>query len=231
MRVTMPSERKFEIYHAVQTEHLSRREAARRFKLSPTRVQQMVMEVRAFVLEHGSESTLNMEPDQLELASLRLGYEKLCFYEQRLMRQWTAAESSASMQGLAVRLMQASARIVIEQTKLAGRIAKVQKEMLEEGTFEAAQHSYVLEDDDDEETEHSEASPPEEDCTEDDPPMSAEEERMINEIIASLGPNATSDQIFQATLLRGAQMKPENTPAQLGLFVADAASIGRPTVD
>jgi hypothetical protein len=216
MRVTMPSERKFEIYHAVQTEHLSRREAARRFKLSPTRVQQMVMEVRAFVLEHGSESTLNMEPDQLELASLRLGYEKLCFYEQRLMRQWTAAEASASTQGLAVRLMQASARIVIEQTKLAGRIAKVQKEMLEEGTFEATQHSYVLEEDeDDEEAAHSEPSPPEEDCTEDDPPMSAEEERMIKEIIASLGPGATSDQIFQAILLRGGLIKPENTPAQL----------------
>ena len=45
MTLSLPSERNWAIFHSVTTEHLSRREAAERFGLSSTRVQQIVQQV------------------------------------------------------------------------------------------------------------------------------------------------------------------------------------------
>jgi len=224
MRLILPSERKFEVYHAVETDQLSRREAARRFGLSPTRVQQIVVDVKQFIAQHGSEDVLNIAPQMLELASLRLCHERLSHLYRTTMRLSQGLDSGET--SAYVRLLQTAARLTIDQAKVAGRIGKAQTALIEAGELNYEVHEIVYEDDDEEapslavaeEADHDEAtSPPARGCTENAASSSeptAEEFAVLAEVAASLGPEATSEQVVAEVMKRGLMHVFENTPAQ-----------------
>src|SRR5690349_19998971 len=111
MRVTFPSEQKFEVYHAVESLKLSRSEVAKRFGISLTRVQQMMSDVTAFVSEYGSEDLLNVSPERRELVALRLRYERLCFFYLTIMRKYNALEASNGSAGAMVKLLTTGSKI------------------------------------------------------------------------------------------------------------------------
>jgi hypothetical protein len=150
MQLTLPSERNFDIYQAVTTEQLSVREAAQRFRVSPARVQQIVAQVKHFVLTHGCEALHCSSPERLELGSLRMCYVRLEHYQRLVMRSYHAGPEPASVSAQC-RLLQAAARLSIDLTRVVGRIAKVQLDMLEAGTLqreELENVEFVLADED-----------------------------------------------------------------------------------
>ncbi len=223
MRLILPSERKFEVYHAVETDQLSRREAARRFGLSPTRVQQIVVDVKQFIAQHGSEDVLNIAPQMLELASLRLCHARLSHLYSTTMRLSHGLDSRQT--SAYVRLLQTAARLTIDQAKVAGRIGKAQTALIEAGELNYEVHELVYEEDEEtpalavaEESEAEEAtSPPARGCTENALSSSEpteEELAVLTEVAASLGPDATSEQVVAEVMKRGLMHVFENTPAQ-----------------
>lgn len=202
MRVNVPSERKFEVFHAIQTQHMTRRQAARRFGISPTRVQQMLADVDAFVRQHGDEDLIETSPEKLELVSLRFCYARLSHFYAMLMRKYNSLEGSSLAQE--VRLLQAAARMSVEQTKVVARISKVQQAMIEAGTLTHQPYEVVREDDEEENVADAPApaqeaacSPPAEGCTEEDDELTEAETRALTEVFANLGPDASSEQVFQ----------------------------------
>jgi hypothetical protein len=209
MRLILPSERKFEVYHAVETDQLSRREAARRFGLSPTRVQQIVADVKHFIARHGGEDVLNIEPQMLELASLRLCHERLSHLYRTTMRLSQGLDSRDT--SAYVRLLQTAARLTIDQAKVAGRIGKAQIALIEAGELNNEVHEIVYEDSDDA------LSPPAGGCTENaafESEPTPEELAVLTEVAASLGPDATSEQVIAEVMKRGLMHVFEKTPAQ-----------------
>jgi hypothetical protein len=219
MRVTFPSEQKFEVYHAVESLKLSRREVAKRFGLPLTRVQQMMSDVTAFVSEYGSEDLLNVAPERRELVALRLCYERMCFFYRTIMRKYNALEASNGSPGAMVKLLTTGSKISMDQAKLAGRIAKVEQEMIEAGTLDYQQHAFEYEDDEDEETESETpvraTAQQEEDDEEDNEREPTEEEmQAIKEIFTKLGPKATSEQVYAELVKRGMENVFEKTPVQ-----------------
>lgn len=150
MKIMVPSERNFDIYNAVTTAGKSLRTVAALFELSLTRVQQIVDQVRYYLSQFGSQELLFSPPRQAELAALRLTYEKLRYIQGQLMREWDASlakangESSDDALSLTrsksqpnIKLVQQAVKVSIEQTKLAGRIAKVYGELHEQGEVES----------------------------------------------------------------------------------------------
>jgi hypothetical protein len=222
MRVTFPSEKKFEVYHAVESLKLTRREVAKRFGLSLTRVQQMMADVTAFVSEYGSEDLLNVEPQRRELVALRLCYERMCFFYRTIMRKYNALEASNGSTGAMVKLLTTGSKISMDQAKLAGRIAKVEQEMIEAGTLDYQQHVFEYEDDEEEETESAtpvralapRAADEQEDDDEDDDELTLEEAQQVAAIIKKLGPDASSQQLFQELVAQGLADRFEKTPVQ-----------------
>jgi hypothetical protein len=218
MRVTFPSEQKFEVYHAVESLKLSRREVAKRFGLSLTRVQQMMSDVTAFVSEYGSEDLLNVAPERRELVALRLCYERMCFFYRTIMRKYNALEASNGSTGAMVKLLTTGSKISMDQAKLAGRIAKVEQEMIEAGTLDFQQHAFEYEDDDDDDLESAtpvRATAQQEEEDDDNEREPTEEEmQAIKEIFTKLGPNATSEQVYAELVKRGMENVFEKTPVQ-----------------
>lgn len=135
MRVTLPSERNFEIYHAAVTEQMARRDVAARFGLSLTRVQQIVTQVEHFVREHGHERLRCDSPERLELSSLRLCYDQVDHFQKMVMRSYHALNEQGASVVAQCRLLQTATRLCIDLTRVAGRIAKAQCAMLEAGTI------------------------------------------------------------------------------------------------
>lgn len=221
MRADVPSERNFEVYHAVETYKLTRREAAKRFGISPTRVQQIVVDVKEFLCDHGSVELLNIPPADVELASLRVCYERLNHFYTKVIRQFNTLELSMPGSPATIRLIQAATRISVEQSKVAGRICKVQKQMIESGEMPEPSHTFyqeVLEDDEDERNEshgdEAEQTPLEEGCTENNEEPTEEEQAAVAEVIAKLGPHATFDDIVREALTHKSLNKSAYTPAQ-----------------
>ena len=139
MRVTLPSERNFEIYHAAVTEQMARRDVAARFGLSLTRVQQIVTQVEHFVREHGHERLRCDSPERLELSSLRLCYDQVDHFQKMVMRSYHALNEQGASVVAQCRLLQTATRLCIDLTRVAGRIAKAQCALLEAGTIERAE--------------------------------------------------------------------------------------------
>ncbi len=213
MRVTIPSERKFAIYHAIETERLSPVAAARRFGVEVGEALAISANVRHFVAVHGSIELLDQAPEEFELISLRRCHAQLDHFYATLMRQWRTVEQNPSA---SARLLQAAARLAIEQTRIAGRIAKVQRAMIEEGTLERETHEYVYEEEPDEAT-----SPPARGCTDPLADWTDAELTAAVQHITSLDPKATCEDVMSA-ILTGKYQKPvEKTPAQLD--TADSA--------
>jgi hypothetical protein len=134
----------------VTTEQLSVREAAQRFRVSPARVQQIVAQVKHFVLTHGCEALHCSSPERLELGSLRMCYVRLEHYQRLVMRNYHAGVEPATVSAQC-RLLQAAARLSIDMTRVVSRIAKVQLDMLEAGTLqreELENVEFVLADED-----------------------------------------------------------------------------------
>lgn len=223
MRVNIPDERKFEIYHAVETQLVSRREAGRRFGISPTRVQQIVSDVQTFVVRHGGDALLTMPAACLELGALHVSHEKLQFFYSQIIRQW---RSEMNQGANSVRLLQAAARLSIEQAKLAGRIAKVRLAMLEAGLIEEGTNEYVYAEDEaeqeetvagcdpaEEEAELPAIAPPAGGCTADDDRSYPEELQAMLGVLAKSDDNTACDALVAALLKRGEAQAREQTPA------------------
>lgn len=225
MRVNIPDERKFEIYHAVETQLVSRREAARRFGISPTRVQQIVSDVQTFVVRHGGDALLTMPAAFLELGALNVCHEKLQFFYSQIIRQW---RSEMNQGANSVRLLQAAARLSIEQAKLAGRIAKVRLAMLEAGLLEEGANEFVYAEDEAEQDETVAGRDPAEDqvaelpaiappaggCTADDDRSYPEDLQAMLDVLAKSDDNTACDALVAALLKRGEANAREQTPAQ-----------------
>jgi hypothetical protein len=222
MRVTFPNEKKFEVYHAVESLKLSRREVAKRFGLSLTRVQQMMSDVTAFVSEYGSEDLLNVPPERRELVALRLCYERMSFFYRTIMRKYNALEASNGSTGPMVKLLTTASKLSGDQAKLAGRIAKVEQEMIEAGTLDYQQHVFEYEDGEEEETESAtpvrtlapRAADEQEVDDEDDSELTLEEAQQVAAIITKLGPDASSEQFFEELVAQGLVDRFEKTPVQ-----------------
>ncbi|HTN76780.1 MAG TPA: hypothetical protein VL096_16085 [Pirellulaceae bacterium] len=160
MQLVVPSERNFEIFHAVETHGLSRREAALKFDISPTRVQQVVEQVRYYVAQFGSEELRFAPPQFAELGSLRLCYERMRHVYGQLMRAWhesqqlpvpstTASKAelpsdpAMNMKTLAtaggnLKPLQQAMKIAVEQTKIAARMSQVYGRLLATGKLAPA---------------------------------------------------------------------------------------------
>jgi hypothetical protein len=234
MPTTIPSERKFQIYHAVESQRLSRRDAARRFGVSCTRVQQVVTEVRSFVMRHGSGELLASPPELCELRALRLCYERLAHFYDTLMRQWSALSGDDRSVAASIRLLHAAMRISVEQTKLAGRIAKLQVAAQEEGTAPASTFEVDYDEEgaaaegpdelppsapamSEYEASNGESLPPVGGCTEfgDSGAESVEEEwAEVQDIIATLGGQPTLEEFRAEAYRRAAQRVGFRPPVQ-----------------
>lgn len=146
MKVSVPSERNFEIYHAVCTQGMSRREAAAIYELSSTRVHQIVEQVRFYLANFGSPELMFTPPEFTELGALRISYDRLSFLYTLLMRKWQQSEMprpTAGENGEAaaaprtlpplggnLRLVQQALRVMVEQTKIAGRMTQVHAQLV-----------------------------------------------------------------------------------------------------
>lgn len=206
MRVTIPSERKFAIYHAIETERLSPALAAKRFGISLSEALDIAANVRHFVAVHGSIELLDQAPEEFELISLRRCHAQLDHFYATLMRQWRTVEQNPTA---SARLLQAAARLAIEQTRIAARIAKVQRAMIEEGTLERETHQYVYEEEPEETT-----SPPAGGCTDPLADWTDSDLTAAVQHITSLDPQATCDDVMTAILTGKYQKPAEKTPAQ-----------------
>ena len=166
MQVTVPSERNFRIFNAIECLGRSRREAAELFDISATRVQQIVTQVRQYLSRFGSPELLHISPSQAELGCLRLNYEKLRFMYRQLMRLWdesvvqsldVVAQTEIAKHGGKrvepnIKLIQQAMKVATEQTKLAGRMAKAYTELELNGTIQPPPPvKAIIEEDDDEE--------------------------------------------------------------------------------
>lgn len=221
MRVNVPSDLKFEVYHAVDTLQMSRREAARKFGLSLTRIQQIVADVSAFIRDHGSKNLLGVAPERVELVSLRRCNERLSFFYHALTRRFMVADATNADAVTVIRLMQACARLAIEQGKLEGRIGKVEQAMRDAGTLAEHDYEYVKQEYEcDEIREPQEAAaaaslPPAGGCTVNADATTARDQQVVRPASASSDFDTTSDELFQAILTRKIESPPEKTPAQL----------------
>ncbi len=222
MRLMIPSERNFEIYNAMHADRMSRRNAAARFGISPTRVQQIVAQVQAFVLHHGDELLLEMPPELMEVGALNLCHQRLGYLYHKLMLRSQAAEE-ASGPAACVRFILAAARLTIEQTKIAGRLGKTHRTLLEEGFVERSSEPLEVVYEEDEEAAEESAppttveattSPPAGGCTapSDVQPASVESDQVTETL--TVDDDATCDQILVAMKRRKRAQEPEITPAQ-----------------
>jgi hypothetical protein len=216
MKVTIPSERKFAIYHAIDTERMSPVMAARRFGITVGEVLDIAANVRHFVAVHGSIELLDQAPEEFELISLRRCHAQLDHFYTTLMHQWRTVEHNPAA---SARLLHAAARLAIEQTRIAGRIAKVQRTMIEEGILDRQTHEYVYEEEPAETT-----SPPAGGCTASLADWTDDELRAAVRHITSLNPNATSDDVMTAILTGKYQKPTEKTPAHSDAETADPAA-------
>lgn len=222
MRLMIPSERNFEIYNAVQTDRMSRRNAAARFGISPTRVQQIVAQVQAFVLHHGDEVLLEMPPELMEVGALNLCHQRLGYLYHKLMLRCQAAEE-ASGPAACVRFILAAARLTIEQTKIAGRLGKTHRTLLEEGLVERSSEplEVVYEEDDEAAAEpapptpaEAATSPPAGGCTAPSAAQPVITEPALASEALTVDDDATCDQILVAMERRKRVQESEITPAQ-----------------
>lgn len=223
MRLMIPSERNFEIYNAVQTDRMSRRNAAARFGISPTRVQQIVAQVQAFVLHHGDEVLLEMPPELMEVGALNLCHQRLGYLYHKLMLRCQAAEE-ASGPAACVRFILAAARLTIEQTKIAGRLGKTHRTLLEEGFVERSNEplEVVYEEEDNAAEEaaptttpiEAATSPPAGGCTAPSVAPSITEQASLASNSLTVDDDATCDQILVAMERRKRVQEAEITPAQ-----------------
>lgn len=217
MHLVVPSERNFEVYHAVEIELMSRRTAATRFGISSTRVQQIVAQVKEFVREHGDDAIVQAAPERLELASLNVCHEKLNYFYKSTMRLWNQVRDQPAAAAGSVRLLHSAARLSIEQTKVVARIAKVRLAMIEEGTLERvdpAQLTIVREDDNEEATPAT--SPPSGGCT---APKTQTQPSLIEQALARrVNPSEdfACDQTLAAMLSRHETKGREKHPAHSG---------------
>ncbi len=150
MQVTVPSERNFQIFNAIECLGKSRREAAELFSISATRVQQIVAQVRDYLSRFGSPELLYVSPAHAELGCLRLSYEKLRFMYRQVMRLWDDSvdqsldivkQDAAIKMGLKkpepnLKFIQQAMKISVEQTKLAGRMAQAYTELEKHGSIQ-----------------------------------------------------------------------------------------------
>ena len=210
MRITLPSERKFEVYHAVKTQLMSRRDAAARFGISPTRVQQMVADVERFITEHGSVDLLNLPPDRLELASLNVCHAKLSHFYKQIMQQWRVAEQQPGGVAASVRLLHAAARISLDQTRLVARIAKARQALIESGSLQPTVYEFVHEDE-----QESTIAPPTGGCTL--PPAKTDDAQLqaMMHVLATGDQGTTCDDFFDALLRRRDVPAAGKTPVQV----------------
>ncbi len=222
MRLMIPSERNFEIYNAVHTDRMSRRNAAARFGISSTRVQQIVAQVQDFVLHYGDEMLLAMSPELMEVGALNLCHQRLGYLYHKLMLRCQAAEE-ASGPAACVRFIQAAARLTIEQTKIAGRIGKSHRTLLEEGFVERSTETLEIVYEEEEEAAEETApatpseeanSPPAGGCTASSPaPLATTQPGLASETL-TVDDDATCDQILVAMERRKRSQETEIAPAQ-----------------
>lgn len=222
MRLVIPSQRNFEIYNAVHADRMSRRNAAARFGISPTRVQQIAAQVQAFVLHHGDEVLLEMPPELMEVGSLNLCHQRLGYLYHKLMQRCQAAEE-ASGPAACVRFILAAARLTIEQTKIAGRLGKTHRTLLEEGFVERSNEPLEVVYEEDEDTTEEAApttspdeatSPPAGGCTAPSVASPVTEQASLTSSSLTVDDDATCDQIVAAMERRKREQASEITPAQ-----------------
>lgn len=225
MQLVVPSERNFEIFHAVEVDNLSRREAAARFGISSTRVQQIVEQVKHFVSTHGAENLVSTAPEQLELASLNLCYNRLDYFYKSTMRLWHKAQEQPQPASANVRLLHSAVRISIDQTKVVGRIAKVRLAMIEEGTLAPInRNELTIRYEEETEAAPEPTSPPTRGCTA--KPAFDEADVFRRVLAASASPSAddSCDQLLAAMLRRKVTQTRETGPAQSGRRPRDSAA-------
>jgi hypothetical protein len=149
---------------------------------------------------------------------LRLCYERMCFFYRTIMRKYNALEASNGSAGAMVKLLTTGSKISMDQARLAGRIAKVEQEMIEAGTLDYQQHAFEYEDDEDDDLESATpvraTAQREEDEDDNEREPTEEEMQAIKEIFTKLGPNATSEQVYAELVQRGMENVFEKTPVQ-----------------
>lgn len=222
MRLTIPSERNFAIYNAVHADRMSRRNAAARFGISPTRVQQIVDQVQVFVLHYGDEMLLAMSPEMMEVGALNLCHQRLGYLYHKLMLHCQAAEE-ASGPAACVRFILAAARLTVEQTKIAGRIGKSHRTLLEEGFVERSTEPLEIVYEEEEESVEEAASPtsseeanspPAGGCTAPSAAAPIATQSGLASEVLTVDDDATCDQILAAMERRKRVQETEITPAQ-----------------
>lgn len=233
MTISVPSPRNFEIFHAVQTLQMSRRGAAEVFGISPTRVQQIVAEVKHFVIRHGSAEVLGPADEDLEKAALRLCYERLnyMFYsamhvwrgsqgELTVVRRTGAKETSTTAPAFgAVRVFHAAMKAAVEQTKVAKVLAGLLREERDRQPPEQRQPiEYVLADDEEDAPPPAPlaaaTSPPSSGCTVTTPSVASS---VFADALAqntSLDEQLTCDGLMNALMHRRLAQRQGNAPAQ-----------------
>lgn len=233
MTITVPSPRNFEIFHAVQTLQMSRRGAAEVFGISPTRVQQIVTEVKHFVIRHGSAEVLGDADEDLEKAALRLCYERLNYMFYSAMHVWRgsqgeltvvrrsgAKETSTTAPAFgAVRVFHAAMKAAVEQTKVAKVLANLLREE-RNGQPPAGREpiQYVLAEEEDDATEPAPrttaTSPPVSGCTVATPPVTSSVFADALAPSTSLDEQLTCDGLMNALMHRRLAQRSGNAPAQ-----------------
>ena len=97
MRVKVPSKQEYEIYHAVETMGQSQRATAERFGIPVAKVREIIDEVRAFIVQHGSLQFLNVPPDKLELVAIRIHVKRLMDFHRLMIRHIAKLEREAKV--------------------------------------------------------------------------------------------------------------------------------------
>ena len=237
MTITVPSPRNFEIFHAVQTLQMSRRGAAEVFGISPTRVQQIVTEVKHFVIRHGSAEVLGDADEDLEKAALRLCYERLNYMFYSAMHVWRgsqgeltvvrrsgAKESSTTAPAFgAVQVFHAAMKAAVEQTKVAKVLANLLREERDgQPQTEREPIDYILADEEDDASESAlraattatTTSPPVSGCTVTTPPVTSSVFADALASSTSLDDQLTCDGLMNALMHRRLAQRSGNAPAQ-----------------
>src|SRR5687768_13807139 len=97
MRTSTPSERDFEIYCDVEFEGLSLRKAAEQYGLSPSRVQQVVAEMRDWYRATTPQWVEETQPQLQPLVACRMAQERLRFLYRRSLDAWQDSQGAVTV--------------------------------------------------------------------------------------------------------------------------------------
>ena len=93
MRMTEPSERNFEIFYSVETEGLSLRKAAEKWRLSVVRIQQILEQTRKWYVANTPDWVLSLAPGEQVLVACRMYGQRLSHLRSQAMEAWQASQT------------------------------------------------------------------------------------------------------------------------------------------